>query len=417
MQRTGFEDRVNRCRQYLRALCEEITDRSVGSNGNREATGFFWRTAAAFGWDIETQEFAAIDWEEGEAGLAAGGEEFTVRSSPYSPGGEAAAELVGAATTAELEEVEMEGKILLLSGEIAREQLLPKNFVFYNPPGHRKIIALLEAGRPAALVCATGKNPALAGGLYPFPLIEDGDFDIPSVYMTDIEGERLRFHRGKKAVFKSGCRRIPSFGENVIARRGRKEGGRIVVTAHIDSKKGTPGALDNAGGVTVLLLLAELLKDYTGSPAIELTAFNGEDYYSVPGQMCFLEANRERFDEILFNINIDGAGYREGGSAFSFYGLPEEIEKKAREIFKAFDGLGEGKQWPQGDHSIFIQNGCPAIAFSSRWFTEDPEALSIVHTPSDNLGIVDCRKLVEITGALDYFLREMQGHVGKGYEH
>ncbi|MBK9392004.1 MAG: M28 family peptidase [Bacteroidetes bacterium] len=32
----------------------------------------------------------------------------------------------------------------------------------------------------------------------------------------------------------------------------------MVVTAHIDAKKGTPGAIDNATGVIVLLLLSEL---------------------------------------------------------------------------------------------------------------------------------------------------------------
>ncbi|MEZ4997668.1 MAG: hypothetical protein R2758_09480 [Bacteroidales bacterium] len=32
------------------------------------------------------------------------------------------------------------------------------------------------------MIGATGRSSALAGGVYPFPLIEDGDFDIPSVY-------------------------------------------------------------------------------------------------------------------------------------------------------------------------------------------------------------------------------------------
>lgn len=36
----------------------------------------------------------------------------------------------------------------------------------------------------------------MMGALYPFPLFEDGDFDIPSVYMTDVEGERLAAYAG-----------------------------------------------------------------------------------------------------------------------------------------------------------------------------------------------------------------------------
>ncbi|GAG34821.1 unnamed protein product, partial [marine sediment metagenome] len=251
------------------------------------------------------------------------------------------------------------------------EQLMPKNFVFYNPERHQQIVSLLENGEPRAIICATGRNASLAGGAYPFPLIEDGDFDIPSVYMTEDEGSKLLPHVGKTVVLKSISRRIPGKGWNVIARKGEQVNGRIVITAHIDAKKGTPGAIDNATGVVVLLLLADLLEDYDGNKLIEIVAINGEDYYAVPGQMLYVNKNQDRFNEILLNINIDGAGYKEGKSVFSFYGLPEEIKNNAQDVLNKFNGITEGVQWPQGDHSIFIQNGCPAIAVSSEWFTEN----------------------------------------------
>ena len=113
---------------------------------------------------------------------------------------------------------------------------------------------------------------------------------------------------GSTAVLVSNSTRIPGKGYNVIGRKGDPSGGRLVVTAHIDAKKGTPGAIDNATGVITLLLLAELLWNYDGKVQIELTAFNGEDYDAVPGQMLFLRQNQDRFHEILLNINIDGVG-------------------------------------------------------------------------------------------------------------
>ncbi len=142
---------------------------------------------------------------------------------------------------------------------------MPKNFVFYNPEEHQKIIALLEKGKPAAVIGATGRNSALAGGVYPFPLIEDGDFDIPSVYMTEEEGNRLLPFAGCIVTLNSVSVRIPGKGYNIIAVKGPEGADRIVVTAHIDAKKGTPGAIDNATGVIVLLLLADLLSDMTES--------------------------------------------------------------------------------------------------------------------------------------------------------
>jgi len=399
------EDLFKKCSAYLQTLCDEIPDRSVGSEGNRLSTDFFKNEISSFGWDTDIDGFEAIDWEDGGAKRQVGGLSLEGFVSPYSPGCDMEEELINVSSIEELKGVDIEGKVLLLHGEIAKEQLMPKNFVFYNPEEHQQIISLLEKGRPKAIISATGRNAALAGGVYPFPLIEDGDFDIPSVYMTEDEGRKLLPYAGKKVILKSISKRISAKGYNVMARKGGDSHQRIVITAHIDAKKGSPGAIDNATGVVVLLLLADLLEDYDGNKQIELVALNGEDYYAVPGQMLYIRKNRDRFKEILLNINIDGAGYKEGKTALSFYGLPEEIEKNAKYILKDYQGIIEGSQWPQGDHSIFIQNGCPAIAVSSDWFIENISDQDITHTSKDNLGIVDCEKLVEIAQALNVFVR------------
>jgi aminopeptidase YwaD len=109
----------------------------------------------------------------------------------------------------------------------------------------------------------------------------------------------------------------------------------------------------------------------------------------------------------MLNINIDGAGYRGGPSALSFYGLPSSIEAKAREVFSSGKGVVEGGQWPQGDHSIFIQYGRPAIAATSHWFSENMDNQTITHTPEDNPEIVDCHKLVELAETLNTLIRKI----------
>jgi aminopeptidase YwaD len=170
---------------YLKTLCEDIKDRSVGSAGNRQATDFFNKEISSFGWKSETSELKVVDWEDGGATLHAEDISFKVSVSPYSLGCNVKEELNSISKIEELERADISGKIILLYGEIAKEQLMPKNFVFYNPEEHQRIIALLEEKKPAAIVSATGRNVALAGGVYPFPLIEDGYFDITSVYMTE----------------------------------------------------------------------------------------------------------------------------------------------------------------------------------------------------------------------------------------
>ena len=398
---------------YLKTFCHEISERCVGSEGNRQATRFFEKELSSLGWKTALAEFDAVDWEENGAVLKSNGKTFNVLVSPYSLAFKGEATLVAASTTAELENLDIKDNIVLLFGEIAKDQLMPKNFVFYNPDEHQKIIGLLEKGQPKAIISATGRNPALAGGVYPFPLIEDGDFNIPSVYMTEEEGKELISIIGKKVFLESKSKRIPGKGYNVIATKGIKKSDRIVVTAHIDAKKGTPGAIDNATGVIILLLLADLLKDYNGDNIIELVAFNGEDYYAVSGQMNYIKANQEIFNEIILNINIDGAGFKEGPSSFSLFELPEVLHNITHEIIRQYSGITEGAHWSQGDHSIFLQYGVPAIAVSSKWFVDNINGQEITHTPKDNIEIVDCMRLIEISHALNSLIRRLGGLSGR----
>ena len=143
------------------------------------------------------------------------------------------------------------------------------------------------------------------------------------------------------------------------------------------------------------MLLADLLKKNHCKYPIELVIFNGEDYYSAPGQVKYIEQNNGKFGNILFNINIDGAGYKEGVSCFSPMSLPPEIGDVFHEVICSTPEFVEGLPWYQGDHSVFLQNGCPAIAVSSQWFIENMECQEITHTPKDNLGIVNFERVVE----------------------
>jgi aminopeptidase YwaD len=315
------------------------------------------------------------------------------------------AELVAVSSAVELEHMDCQGKILLMHGDICAEQLMPKKFVFYNPEHHQQLIALLEKKKPAAIITATGRNPELVGALYPFPLFVDGDFDIPSVYCKDTVGELLRKTVGREVRLKIDARRQPSSAANVITRLNPGGKPKIVITAHIDAYEDTPGALDNASGTVVLLLLAEMLAGYSGRTAVEIVAFNGEDHYSAGGQMDYLRRYGEEFHSILLAVNIDDLGYRQGKSSFSFYGCPPKLEQKAGEVFQNFKGLVRGKPWSQGDHMIFVQHEVPAIAFTSENMADLMR--TVTHTAADIPEIIDCAKLVEVAESLNALIRSL----------
>jgi len=397
---------MTKAKSHLQVLCADIPERCVGSKGNRQATYFFKNELKKAGWHTEETLLHVMDWKTGGATLHCGQTSFEVFSSPYSLGCSVQGELVAASTLVELETAVLLDKVLLLHGEIAREQIMPKNFVFYNPEEHQRVVAALEQSGVKAIVCATGRNAALAGGVYPFPMFEDGDFDVPSVYMKDTAGEALYACRGRQVLLESHAGRIPETAFNVVGSKGGTDQQRIVISAHIDAKKDTPGAIDNATGVTVLLLLSEMLTDYHGKYPIELAAFNGEDYYAVSGQMKYIEQHEGQFEDVLLNINIDGAGYKEGISSFSSFDLPDEMQKTVLELIGSHPNIVEGLPWYQGDHGIFLQYGRPAIAVSSSWFIENMENQEITHTPKDNLTIVNYDRVVEIALAIrDLILR------------
>jgi len=295
--------------------------------------------------------------------------------------------------------------VLLVRGELAKEQLMPKMFPFYNPEEHQHILRLLETIQPQAIIAASRRSPETAGALYPSPLIEDGDFNIPSVYLTEEQGLRLADQVGKMVLLSSQAWRIPSSGCIVLASKGQPRQPRIVVCAHLDAKIGTPGALDNASGVTGLLLLAELLQDYTGRLGVEIFVVNGEDNYAAAGEKLYVDLNQGKFDRILLNINLDAAGYIHGDTAYSLYDCPPQLTATIQQAFAAQPGIVEGQPWYQSDHMVFVQNYVPAIAITSQMIQEI--LAGIAHTRQDTPDLVDPDRLVKIAQSLCRLVKDL----------
>ena len=400
-----------RARLHIDTLCVHIPDRSVGSPGNQRATDYITQILLGLGWEVRRTPFPCMDWMDKGATLSVEEDYLPVFASPYGMPASLTAPLVAASSQPELAKLDATGKILLLHGQITRAQLFPRNFPFLAVPEHQEIYTLLERANPAAILAATGSNPEVAGGASPFPLIEDGDFDIPSTYLTDVLGERLlqleRTRPELRATLHIDCERIPASACNVLARRtpfttghppSQTPGKHIAFTAHIDSKKGTPGAIDNASGVTTLLLLAELLSGRKDRPPVELLFLNGEDYYNAPGQAHYVATERNTFSRMALLVNVDGAGFKEHPAAYSLYGCGGETEEAVQTAFASHTACVPGPQWYQGDHAVFVQMGLPALAVTSDGAMAELSS-RITHTPADEPSIVNLNTLADLAGA------------------
>jgi len=392
-------------RSHLDVLCNQLGNRHVGSAGNQAATSYFVREAISLGFRATCSPFPCLEWEPGEVILEIAGALWEASAGPYSLPCDVYEDLVCISTLQELEEAPIEGKLVLLHGEIASEPFMPKSFVFYNPDMHKQIVSLLESKMPAALIAATGKSPGTAGSVYPFPLFEDGDFDIPFVVMKDVDGDRLRQHAGKRARLYMESKRIPASACNPVADKGPQDGPRILLCAHIDTKKNTPGALDNGTGVAVLLAVAKLLEHHSPKMRLELVAFNGEDYYSVPGQMLYLEELGDRMDEVALAINIDCAGHVDSRVEYSFYNLSRQLQAIAEAAIASQENAQLGESWFQSDHAMFSMAGRPAMAVTSSnfaWLCQE-----ITHTPKDTTALVDVGALARTAHTISSIARTL----------
>lgn len=387
----AFEDRI--C-----GWLEELTrypDRHVGSPGNIAATRLFSETLAGWGFEVRTTPFDCVEWEFGEAELRVGELSFALHVGPYSLPCAATGPLVAIDTVDALEAVETPGAVLLLHGAIAKAQVMPKNFTFYNPDSHKRIVTALESARPAAVIAATAKDPEMVGSQYPFPLFEDGDLDVPNAYMRDIEGAELAALAGSQAHVRIDSRQVPATAEHVVATLPGTGEGRILLFAHIDSRKGSPGALDNASGVVSLLGAAELLAGEVFGPSVEIVPLNGEDNYANPGEMLWVGENAGRFGDIVLGINIDDAGQLGFSTHVSFYGCPEPLKERVRAQMNTEEsGIGEGPQWYQSDHAILGIYEVPAIAIASAGMHEFMAAYA--HTERDTIELADTAAIAQI---------------------
>ena len=136
----------------------------------------------------------------------------------------------------------------------------PSRSTSSRPPTIDASTSCSRPGRPAAVIGATGRGGGMGGGLYPYPLIEDGDFELPNAYTTE-DDRRPSWSSlaGEVAALEIVSERLTLEARQLTAARGPVGAPRAIVVAHIDSKGGSPGAIDNATGVAALLGTAELL--------------------------------------------------------------------------------------------------------------------------------------------------------------
>lgn len=341
--------------RHLNRLAVEIGPRPAGSLGHRAAERYIRGVFEACGLAAVRQAFPVPTWQAETAGLWALGREIEIAANPYSPGCAVEAPLVWLWTLEMAEAADLRDRIAVLTGELSQSPLPAKAWPFKDERAAR-LVEVLEAKRPAALLLVQHRPGRLER------LAEDWAFPAPSATLP--AEAALQLWGAPKARLVLETTRGEGEAANVIARRPGAQPERVVVCAHYDTKFDTPGASDNAGGVAVLLALAEALRAAPLERSVEFVAFTNEEYLPL-GDDAYVCAAGEALPGVTAAVNLDGVGPRLGANTLTAMGGPPAFEARCRAAAADFPGVLWVPPWPESNHSTFAMRGVPAAALSN----------------------------------------------------
>ena len=374
----------------FRELCIE---RALGTSGNNIVLKLLTDTISKYGLETVELPIECTVWDSGNSYLKQDSNTLEIFPGPFSTNLSGTFPVKSFSTIEELKSLNGFNGILILKNDLAKESIFPKNFPFYFPDEHREIYETLEKIQPKGIVAVTGKDPS--SGLNPFPLFEDVNMEIPAAFVSSLETMDCT----KDISIEINSRRTKAKSKQLVFRKEGTKKEIILISAHMDSKYFTSGALDNASGVYTLCETAKLL--HKGSYTVEIVPFNGEDSPEVSGQLAYLQYLEENNYSIKTVINIDAPGHIGSENAFSFYNFDEN---KRANLIKNYR-LKEGEQWYSGDHGMFVFQEIQCIAVTSGDLFEN--AINLTHTKKDVPENIDIALLDKLSKTISAIVQDL----------
>jgi aminopeptidase YwaD len=365
---------------YVRALAVDIGPRLAGTEGARRAVAYLRDALAAWGYDVEIQQFPFSSDDYRQVDLAANGEDVPATVLQGSASGTAGAPLYDAGTgTADEFPTGVAGGVAL-----ATRGVIPGADIARNA----------EAAGAAALI--------IVHNVPDEPLIGTIEYDarIPVVGISADEGARLRrMLAGGPVTIDLYVGGPQGTGENVVARE-RPGPCDQVVGAHYDSVPQSYGASDNASGTATVLEIArsEALADIPGNQCFVLFGAEELGLYGSAHFVAQLAPEERRAIRAMLNFDMTGVG-----DTWWLIGTPALVAR-ARDVAARDLGVdatpAELPENTSSDHTSFINAGIPAVMFH-RW--RDP----YLHTPVDRIERVDGASVAQAAAMGIALLRDL----------
>jgi len=362
-----------------------ISPRFAGSPAEALAAGYIENEFRSYGLDVWVENFIVENsYVVEECRLSVVQPQKTLTCVPviYSPSGTVLGPLIHLTDSVEDENL-LRGRVVL----VARDKL--KRELADLPP--LAILTYVENMPPMSEIW---QNPPKA----------------PMVWISGSDAQQLieLLENGQVEVeLRLTARTESRMSRNVVACLPGESDKIIVINAHHDSML-TPGAVDDASGVAVVLEIARVLSTEDLQGTVFFVTFSGEEL-GLLGSADFVDKHRD--DKIVASITFDciGAG-PDNGLRIGLEG--STTEQLDAHIQRAAENLGlyaksESLEVIVGttDHESFVRAG-----FSATWvYWFDPEREGLIHPLSDNLDAVDRVRLKQVAELGVEVVRQLAG--------
>ncbi|MGK7376771.1 M20/M25/M40 family metallo-hydrolase [Planococcus sp. 1R117A] len=380
---------AERAIEHVRYLSEEIGSRPGGLEAEKQAAEYVARTLKGYGYDVEYQYFPVADqyiadvsfedgtaWEMGAAPNGQISDEAVSGDVIYVKGGLSPSDFPA----------EIKGEIVLLTREstTANYRIQVDNAVKAGAAG-----VILQSVVGSRGNYGSAFNPSLTAS-----------YDVPVYGAAYVQGEWLKeqLEEGAVKLELTAARYTDLKSVNVIgtkkAKNQKADNKEVLLTAHMDSVVGAPGANDNASGVGLMLELARVYKGYNTDKELKFIAFGSEER-GLLGARYYVDQlsqpERENI-EAVFNPDMVATKYEQ---AKNLYAMTVDGSKNIVTDSTVAAGARLGNsdilpgQFGSSDHVPFHNAGIPAALFIwmgiDSWDPLVYHIEKVYHTPEDTI--------------------------------
>ena len=265
-------------------------------------------------------------------------------------------------------------------------------------------------------------------------VVGEGIPRVPGTASHDRAGEFIRSRLAEigrlRVETEPFDRRARSY-TNILAILDGSDPSRIYISAHYDGRPGTPGAVDNASGVGILLESIRILVGRDWQKTLVFAFWDGEEDGLIGSRHHVESLSEDERDSVLAMISLDMPGWRGGSPVIHTFVKAWEVDAPRLVPFwlphlfiasadRAEESLTIGDPWISFHYQIGVRNmrvpfasddgpflevGIPAIFLSNSSFIQ---FFPFYHGPADTMEQVgedalrQCGKtVIAATEALD----------------